>query len=190
MKLHFSVILWFISLVGFLTGCRAKLETSSSRCSTSTDEIGVVFRSLDSLWSTYAERQHIKIEFYSPSEYSVGSLGNGTSDRLPTTGSPHAAAPFGQTATDVGTFPLAGDCGGGLGAVKSIEISTEKTEDMAAIRATDSVFDQKTATSETLQRERASQARQDNGTVIGLAIVAAVAVLLYLLLKSLIKPFP
>lgn len=175
----------FIVFGLFLAGCRAKLETSRQESRRHIDEIGVVLRKADSLCSTIAEKQTIRIEYYPPSQY---DLGIGTPTAF--TGSPLPAAPFGQAADSVAPLPWqAQGVGvvGGLGAVKSIEITTEKTEDMAAIRATDSVSEQKTDTTETRQEEKASQARQDNGTVIGLAIVAAVAVLVYFLLKSFFK---
>ena len=186
MRKDFLFILLLIWM-GFLGGCRAKSETSSSRSSTVAAEIGVELRKADSLWSSLAESRRLKIEFY-PSFYNIDSelaVGNGTS--IAFTGSRSLAAPLGQAVADVGTFPFTGDCGGGLGAVKSIEILTEKTEDMGGIRTTDSVSGQKSYTKETRQEERASEARQDNGTVVGLAVVGAVAVVLYMAIRALMK---
>lgn len=68
------------------------------------------------------------------------------------------------------------------GGIKSIEISIEKTEDRSVITATDSVLEQKTATTETRQEEKASEARHDNGTVLIVSVAAAVAFLLALLI--------
>lgn len=103
------------------------------------------------------------------------------------------AVPLGQAAGSLyrtdGTTPTSEGFGGfgGLGAVKSIEITTERTEDRSVITATDSVLEQKSATTETRQEEKASEARHDNGTVIGVAVVAAVAALVYFLLKQFLK---
>ena len=114
------------------------------------------------------------------------SLGTGTS--IAFTGSRSPAAHVGQAADTLPPSPcLAGGAVGGLGAVKSIEILTEKTEDMGGIRTTDSVSGQKSYTKETRQEERASEARQDNGTVVGLAVVGAVAMVLYMAIRTLLK---
>ena len=77
---------------------------------------------------------------------------------------------------------------GGMGAVKSIEISTERTEDRSSITAIDSASRAENHSTEVRQTEKASEARQDNGTVIGVAIVFAVALIVYLLLKETLKP--
>lgn len=189
----FLFIVLLVLLSCFLGGCRAKSETSSSRSSTVAAEIGVELRKADSLWSSLAESSRLKIEFYPP-YYNIGaemptteSLGTGTS--IAFTGSRSPAAPLGQAVADLGTFPFTGDCGGGLGAVKSIEILTEKTEDMGGIRTTDSVSGQKSYTKETRQEERASEARHDNGTVAILAVVAGLVVLAIacLLIKKYLK---
>ncbi len=75
--------------------------------------------------------------------------------------------------------------GGGVGSVKSIEISTEKTEDRSSITAADSVVNQKSQSEETLQRERATEAKHDNGTVFIVAIAAALAIIV--IVRILIK---
>ena len=176
MKYFHVIIFWF--MVGFLSGCRAKLDTSSQYSYRHADEIGVVLQRLESLSSTIAERQDFKIEFYPPSEYCVGSLGSpGIGTSVPTD----------PTATSLGNASQTGSVGGGIGAVKSFEFSTEKTEDVSDMRATDSVLHQKTATTETNDEDKSVGARQDNGTIIGLAIVAAVALLVFFLLKSFLK---
>ena len=64
-----------------------------------------------------------------------------------------------------------------MGSVKSIEIISETEANTRHDAFTDSTAVSKTAETETLQRDNVSEARHDNGTVIGLAIVAAVAVL-------------
>jgi hypothetical protein len=142
---------------------------------TSLDEIGVVLRRVDSLSSTIAERYNFKIEFY-PLEYGPG--------KPATEAAPCSTMP----ADSLGLAPTMGGVGG-MGAVKSIEISTERTEDKAAITAMDSVSETKTATKATLQKETSSETRHDNGTVLIVAIVAGLVVfaLAWLLLKTFLK---
>ena len=159
----------FLSLL--LAGCRAQLDTSRQEQRRHYDEIGVVLRRLDSLSSTIAERQYFKIEYYEPH-----------ASEKPGKPVKEAAAPAASN-----SMPATHAVGGGMGAVKSIEFSTERTEDRSVITAVDSVADQKTAESESRNEDKSVGARQDNGTVIGLAIVAAVAVIVYLLLKSYLK---
>lgn len=187
MKLQFSILL---VLIWALLGCRAKSEVQVSRSRNSTEEIGVELRKADSLWSFLAEHHHVKIEFYPP--YSLGNHETPTTDdsrngtSFAFTGSSSPAASFGLAVDNVGcTLPQG--VVGSLGAVKSIEIDSDKTEERAASRATDSVSEQKSNTSETLQRERASEARQDNGTVAILAIVGAAAFLAFVVI--MIKHF-
>ena len=103
--------------------------------------------------------------------------------RRPTTAPPTTLP---ADSTHVGIPQYGGWSGfGGMGSVKSIEITTEKTEDRSSITAADSVVQQKAQSEETRQRERASEARHDNGTVIGLAIVAAAAIIV--IIRILIK---
>ena len=170
---RYIIIFWFLG--GFLFGCRSKLDTSRQESQRHVDEIGVVLRRLDSLGSTIAERQHIKIEFYPTSDNSLGSPAIGTS------------VPTDPTATSLGNASQTGSVGGGIGAVKSIEIDTERDVTTTATSAVDSTAVFKTKQEATLQKQKASETRQDNGTVIGLAVVAAVAILVYLLIKSFLK---
>lgn len=74
-----------------------------------------------------------------------------------------------------------------MGAVKSFEFTVERTEDRSSITATDSVVEQKAQSEETLQRERATEARHDNGTVLIVSIVAAVVV--FAIIRILIKKY-
>ena len=138
---------------------------------TSLDEIGVVLRRVDSLSSTISERQHIKVEFYPLSDYSGWSI--------PTT----------DTAAKIGPSRRNGhrEDGGGVGAVKSIEITTETEASTHSNALTDSTAVSKTAEAETLQKEKAQETRQDNGTIAIVSVVAAVVVLLALLI--IIKKF-
>lgn len=152
-----------------LVGCRAKLDTSRQETRRQTDEIGVVLRRVDSLSSTIAERQNVKIVFYEPCTIGPGE--------------PAPAAP---AATIVGDA-LCGSAGGGIGAVKSIEITKEVSVSTGSTTLIDSTLYNNSATTEILQTKKASETRHDNGAIIGVAIVAAVAVVGYLLLKSYLK---
>lgn len=157
-----------------LIGCRAQRSVKASESRTQLDEIGVELHRVDSLWSALAERLTYKIEFYPAIEGGPGL--------------PHQAAPSRiMPATYVGNTSPTGSVGGGMGAVKSIEISTERTEDRSVITATDSVAEQKSASKATLQEDKTTEARQDNGTVTIIAIVAAVAVLAYVALKHYLR---
>lgn len=163
----FLIIMMFLWFGILLTGCRAGLETSRFKTRTSIDEIGLELRRVDSLWSSIAERISYKIEFYPPILDSSCFL-------------PHPTVP---AASSVGNATPKGGIAGGIGAVKSVEISTERSEDRSSITATDSVATQKNANQEAQQTEAASEARQDNGTVWIVSIVAAVAMLIFLLIK-------
>ena len=159
-------ILLLIMLIGLvLVGCRAKLETSSSRYSTSTDEIGLELRRFDSLWSSLSERLTFKIEFY--------PVDNGSSNT-----NPDNCVPIDPTYSHTTTLPPSGSSGGvGFGSVKSVEVTAEKTEDRSSITATDSTYNEKSADQETLQKETSSEAKHDNGTVLILAIVGGLVVI-------------
>ena len=172
------LFIMILVLGGFLFGCRASKESKVRDERTRTEEIGVDFHRVDSLWKSIAERLTYKIEFYPPSENCVGSLGIGTSvPTAPSITMPAANLGLGDN------VPL----GGGMGAVKSIEITTEHDAQSGNATQVDSTYNNKTDTTETLQRERASEARQDNGTITIVSVVAAVVVLLALLI--IIKKF-
>lgn len=167
----FLSIMIVLGLVILLVGCRAGLETSRFETRTSIDEIGVELRRVDSLWSYIAERTSYKIEFYPPILDSSYIL-------------PLATVP---AASSVGNATPKGGIAGGIGAVKSVEITTERSEDRSSITATDSVATQKNVDQVTLRKEAASEARQDNGTVWIVSIVAAAALLLFLLIRFKIQ---
>lgn len=193
----------FLIWIGFLAGCRASKESKARSERTAESEIGVELRKADSLWSSIAERLAMKIEFYPPSGYNECDLGIGTLPTCPQAAQPETvpagvANPLPWQAQGVG----AGGTGAALrqaqgpvnppdplckGGIKSIEFSIEKTEDRSVITATDSVLEQKCATTETLQKQKASETRQDNGTIAIVSIVAAVVVILALLI--IIKKF-
>jgi hypothetical protein len=150
----------------FLTSCRANFESKVSQSRQYADEIGVVLRRVDSLSSTISERQHIKVEFYPLSEYSGRPI--------PTT----------DTAAKIGPSRRNGhrENGGGVGAVKSIEITTETETSTHSNALTDSTSVSKTAKAENLQKEKAQETRQDNGTVFIVAVAAAFVLLAALLI--------
>lgn len=174
------IIVFILFLSCFLAGCRAKLDTSSSTLRRHTDEIGVELRKLDSLWRCSSERQTLKIEFYRPempelAETFLLAIGQDSPSGLEDL----AAAPdvFMPAAH---SLPL----GGGMGAVKSIEISTEKEEAVSSINATDSTYYNHTDGQETREANTTTEARQDNGTVAVVAIVVAAAGLIYLMFNA------
>jgi hypothetical protein len=168
----FLFIMFILELV--LAGCRAQRSVKSSESLERTDRVGVELHRVDSLWSALAERLTYKIEFYPAIEGGPGL--------------PHQAAPSRiMPATYVGNTSPTGSVGGGMGAVKSIEISTERIEDRSVITAVDSIAEENTATTETRQEAKTSEARQDNGTVATVAIVFAVATLIYLMIKNFMK---
>lgn len=165
MKYFPHIIFWF--LVCFLSSCRTNLERKASESYRHTEEIGVVLRRLDSLSSTIAERQHIKVEFYPlVSEY------NGWP--IPTMDTATKIGPSGRTARF-------GE-GGGIGAVKSIEITTETEASTHSNALTDSSAVFKTDDAATRQEDKKTEARQDNGTVFIVAVAAAVVLILALLI--------
>ena len=167
---RYIIILWFLG--GFLFGCRSKLDTSRQESQRHVDEIGVVLRRLDSLGSTIDERQRIKVEFYPLlSEYSGWPIP--TTDTAAKIGPSRRTARFGD--------------GGGVGAVKSIEIVTERDATTTATSAVDSTAVFKTEQEATLQKQKASETRQDNGTIAIVSVVAAVVFILALLI--IIKKF-
>lgn len=166
---RYIIIFWFLG--GFLFGCRSKLDTSRQESQRHVDEIGVVLRRLDSLGSTIAERQHIKIEFY-PLEYGPVN---------PESVSPSTAPCSTMPADSLGLAPSWGGFGG-MGAVKSIEIDTERDATTTATSAVDSTSVFKTEQEATLQKQKASETRQDNGTIAIVSVVAAVVFILALLI--------
>lgn len=172
---RFSVIMILIFVV-ILTDCRAHLESKVSQSRQYADEIGVVLRRVDSLSSTISEKHNVKIEFYPPQEYTQGPGKPCNGSQLPT--APSSTMP----ATDVVHATGHGSVGGGMGAVKSIEITSETEANTHTNTLTDSTAVSKTAEAETLQGENASEARHDNGTVFIVSVVAAVVLLLALLI--------
>ena len=80
-----------------------------------------------------------------------------------------------------------GSAEGSLGSVKSIEFSSERIAADSSFAQTDSVADSKSAEASDAHTEKASELRQDNGTVATVCIVFAVAALIYLCIKQFMK---
>ena len=174
MRNVFFIMTLILGLVS-LAGCRAQRSVKASESRTRLDEIGVELHRVDSLWSTLAEKFRLRVEYYEPNEQN-------NLPENPESGSRPAAPSTTLPASNVGLgdkIPL----GGGMGAVKSIEISTERTEDRSSITATDSVAEQKSASQATLQEDKTTVARQDNGTWTIVSVVAAAALLIFLFVK-------
>jgi hypothetical protein len=157
----------------FLCGCRGQRHVESTETQQYTSEIGVEFHDLQRFWNSMAERLNFKIEFY-PAE---GGLG------LPTTDN---CVPIDPTAFVPPALP-SGSAEGCLGSVKSIEISSERIAADSSFALTDSVADSKSAEASDAHTEKASELRQDNGTVATVCIVFAVAALIYLCIKQFVK---
>ena len=173
--------------MSFLTGCRASKESKARSERADKSEIGVELRKADSLWSSIAERLTMKIEFYPPSGYNECDLGIGTLPTCPQAAQPETvpagvANPLPWQAQGVGASGTVAAHPAAQGTIESIEFSTERTEDRSVITATDSVLEQKTASTETRQEEKASELRQDNGTWAIVSVVTAVAFIVIVLI--------
>lgn len=149
----------------FLCGCRCGMHSASSLARTDTATIDVRFRSLSQLWDTLAEKQTIHIEFYPPDYTWLGTTQADTTTTAAIVGSPKPSG-----------------IGGGMPAIKSIDIETERNSGSLQQTSTDSSMLSQNSTKETLQKEAASEARHDNGTVAIVSVVAAVVLLLALLI--------
>ena len=160
-----------------LSGCRSKLETSRDHSRQLTEEIGVVLRKADSISSTIAEKQHIKIEFYPPDN----SLYHNLSSESDCVSQPCKAP------ASSGVPNLSGDIG--LGQVKSIEITNERNTSSSSASQTDSTAVSKTEEADETHKDTHTEARQDNGTVATVSIVAALLVLAlaWLFIKKILK---
>ena len=165
-------IMFFLELI--LAGCRAQRGVKASESLERTDRIGVELHRVDSLWSALAERLTYKIEFYPAMEQGSGLPHQAALSRI-------------MPATNVGHTSPKGSVGGGMGAVKSIEFTVEHDAQSGTATQVDSSYNSTSDTKETLQEQKASEARQDNGTVATVSIVAAVALLVFFLLKTYLK---
>lgn len=129
--------------------------------------IDVRARSVSFLRDTLAERQTIRIEFYPP--YYPWLANTGTLDYQPADSSTTAANLRGVTRTN---------SGGGVPAIKTIEIVAERSSGSTQTSATDSSMVSQSCTTATLQEEQSSEARHDNTTVLVVSVVVAAAFLI------------
>lgn len=169
-KVFFVIVFFFI---GLLPGCRGQRQMETTETKQQTSETAVEFHDLQRFWNSLAERLNFKIEFY-PAE---GGLG------LPTTDN---CVPIDPTAFVPPALP-SGSAEGCFGSVKSMEFSSERIAADSSFALTDSVADSKSAEASDAHTEKASELRQDNGTVATVCIVFAVAALIYLCIKQFIK---
>ena len=160
-----------------LAGCRAKKELKASERREQTSEIGVELRRVDSLWSSIAERKTVRIEFYPQTDIQATRQGLNGSKNCP------EAAPC-LANHPIDSCPRASRDGneGWLGAVKSIEVTTESGTSTGAVAAVDSTLQAEKHSAETRQTEKASVLRHDNGTVLIVSVVAGVVLLLALII--------
>ena len=176
MRLFLNILL-LLTFALSLSCCRCVRHSSSSLARTDTSAIDVRFRSLSQLRDTCAERQTIRIE-YQPYVYWAFATADTT-----------------DTASSVGSVPP-GNTGGGVPAIKSIEIITERNSGSSLNSTTDSTRLSQTSTKETLQEEAASETKPDQGSVfsstlaIGLVVVVVVVLLFTVGKKYLKANFP
>lgn len=179
-RTFFFILFLFLSLWN-LSGCRASKELKARNERTSTEETGVELRKADSLWSSIVERFNCKIEFY-PIEY--GSEKPATDSTCPA--APSTTMPANSQFPPKGVSAGIGGMGAAIrqaqGAVKSIEFTIEHNAQTTATNQVDSTYYNKSSTEETLQEEKASELRQDNGTWAILAVVTAVVFILIVLI--------
>ena len=189
MKKNLFIIL-FLSLV--VAGCRASREVHTTQQQHQSSNIDVEAHRLDSLWSLLVERFRIHVEFFNPNE-----LQDNNSESLTTESNGFTGLWPTNHTTQQGTAPRVGQSSnvqpssgiGGLGAVKSLDIVAERTQSEQSLSQADSTAVFKTESDEARQTEKASEARQDNGTWTIVSVVAAVAFIgvLVIVLKKFLK---
>lgn len=166
-----------------MADCRSSREVKASQRLTQSTETDVEAHRLDSLCRLFIERLKVHIEFFNPNE--VLPLQDNLPEN-PFTGSPlqstkatqQGAAPR-STVTANSQFPQQGVSPGvgGIGAVKSIDIEAERTQQEQSLSAADTSSVFKTATDATRQEEKASEIKHDNGTVTIVSVVGALLLL-------------
>lgn len=160
----------FILLFLAAAGCRCAKHAASSSVRNELGLIDARSRSLSQLWDTCAERQTIRIEYYLPPE-DIGRQASGQSV---------------QTATAHVASVCPTDTSRSRAQIKSIEIVTERNTGSSLTTAQDSTMLSENSTDESLQEEQSTEARQDNGTWIGIAVVCAVVALLYFIINKML----
>lgn len=163
------------------------MESKARRERTTATVAALELHRVDSLWSSLVERLKYKIEFYPATglhtniQESPEAVGNPPRERtLP-------PSPADPSAALLGLPTFLGGNGSGCGSVKSIEITAEREEESSGTAKVDSASQVENHNTEVRQTEKASEARQDNGTVATVCIVFAVSLLVYLLLKAALK---
>lgn len=193
MRKTFFFILLFLSWAA-MVGCRSSREVKASERLTQSTIIDVEAHRLDSLWSLLTERYQVHIEFFNPNEFLP------LKDNLPenTEGSPKPATTVTQqgaapssTMSANSQFPPQGVSPGvgGMGAVKSVDIVAERTQQEQSLSQADTTAASKTETDEARQIDKASETRHDNGTVAIVSVAGALVVLaaLLIIIKKVLK---
>ena len=173
MRSYFSIFV----LILVVSGCRASLESKTRRERTSASVAALELRRVDSLWGSLVERLKYKIEFYPATGLHTNIQGSPETPENPTRERTLPPSPADPSAAALGLGGVA-SLGSGCGSVKSIEITAERAEGVAATHEVDSVLEAATNETEVRQTEKASEARHDNGTVTIVAVAAAVALLI------------
>ena len=177
----FIFTLFLVSVVG----CRASREVQTTQQRHQSSNIDVEAHRLDSLWSLLVEQYHVHIEYYAPNEVRQPETDTTKSLQSLTKTTRQAAAPSVGQPSDCFAPQQSGV--GWLGAVKSIDIDAERTQSEQSLSQADSTAVSKTESDEARQTEKASEARQDNGTWAIVSVVAAVTVIVIVLI--LIRKF-
>lgn len=172
MSKDFLFILLLIS-TGLLGACRGQRTVATTATQQHSSELGVEFHELERFWNSMAERLAYKIEFYPAIEGSA-------------TSQPDNLVPIDPKVAP-GTSVLPPIASGGIGPVKSIDFSSERVAADSSVAKTDSVADSKSEEASDAHTEKASELRQDNGTVATVCIVFAVAALIYLCIRQFVK---
>ncbi len=162
------VILISLLLAFAIAGCRCAKHSSSWSERNEFGMIDMHSRTFSQLWDTCAERHTIRIEYYLFPE-DPGRQVSGQSAQ--------------ETTADIGSANPT-YTGGGRAQIKSIEIVNERNTGSSLTTTQDSTMLSENSTEESMQGEQSSEARQDNGTWIGIAVVCAVAALLYFILNK------
>lgn len=177
-----SIVLIFLVIsLATLAGCRASREVNTTHQQYQSSNIDVEAHRLDSLWNLLTEHYKVHIEFFNPNE-ALAQPSNTKGSPKPTKVTQQGTAPS-STMTSDGLPPQGVLQGfGGMGAVKSIDIEAERTQSEQSLSQADSTAVSKTESEEARQTTKASETRQDNGTVAIVSVVAAVAILLFLII--------
>ena len=186
MRKKLLILLCLLSCTAF-AGCRASKEVKASEQRKQLTTIDMEAHRIDSLWSLLVERYHVHVEFFNPNE----APSNTECSPKPTKATQQGTASC-LANHPIDSSPLTSQRGndmGWFGAVKSIDIEAERTQSEQSLSQADSTAVSKTETKATLQEDKTTVARQDNGTWAIVSVVAAVAfiVALIIVLKKFLK---